>query len=218
MAKKLGYQFSRKDYGSWDVWHKSYTSTQLRERRAQLAKVANSRLIRLGRAKSEITGTRLIEAHQFDIILDRLENLGRKRFSESKSAPGLSEFQIKLEITALENFLSMKSSVVTDYRAIERSRTVKFIERGLPKEIAKSKEFYEFLSSETYRNLEENHATSDTILEEIESYMEQGLSMSEILEGFQNYLSKSKTGLVEMRRSLDEIVLKQKKTGKTTRS
>lgn len=198
--------FQRKDYGTWDVWHKSYTEGELRTRRAQLAKVVNSRLLSLRRAKSGITGGRFIDAPQFDTILTALELSGKKTFQESKSAPGLSEHQIRTQISMFESFLDMKSSTVGGYRDIERKRVNKFISSGVPVEIAKSKDFFDFLNSEIFNDLERNYATSKKILEMIDSYYEKGMSMQDIMEGFESFLQTKKKGEKALRDYMNSLI------------
>lgn len=198
--------FKRKDYGTWDVWHKSYTESELRARRAQLAKVVNARLLSLRRSKSSITGGRFIDAPQFDVILTALELSGKKTFQESKRAPGLSEHQIRTQISMFESFLEMKSSTVGGYREIERRRIHSFISKGIPEDVAKSKEFYDFLNSETFNDLERNYATSKKVIEMIDEYYDKGVSLQGILDGFNEFLKTKQKGEKALRDYMNSLM------------
>lgn len=186
--------FQRKDYGTWDVWHKSYSLNELRRRRAQLAKVANSRLRALRRSKSYISGRPLIEQNQFDYIEFQLEEQGRKGFSETLKAGGMSELKIKTEIGQLEEFLAMQSSTVGGSRKIENKRVQTFIDKGIPEELAKSMEFYNFLRSETYHTLEEQYAPSKKIIELIEQMYGFGITPDDIVDEFRKFQKKGIKG------------------------
>lgn len=186
--------FQRKDYGTWDVWHKSYSLNELRRRRAQLAKVANSRLRALRRSKSYISGRPLIEQQQFDYIEFQLGEAGRKGFSETLKAGGMSELKIKTEIGQLEEFLAMESSTVGGSRKIENKRVQTFISKGVPEELAKSMDFYNFLRSETYYTLEQQFAPSQKIIEMVEEMYIKGLTVDDIVTEFQKFQKTGKKG------------------------
>lgn len=183
--------FKRKDYGTFDVWHKSYSQPELARRRAHLAKVANSRILGLERAKSHITGNALIEGHQYNIIMDYLESRGKRRFSESRTKK-FTEHELKMEITVLENFLEMKTSTVGGSRRAEEKTVTKFIEKGIPEDIASSKEFYDFLSSATFENLVRNTTDSEDIIDLIYRASDEGYSLSQILEEFENFKGRTR--------------------------
>lgn len=186
--------FQRKDYGSWQVFQKSYTTTELKVRRAHLAKVANSRIRGLERAKSEISGRALIEGHQYDIVLDYLESRNQKRFSESRTK-NFTDTQLRTEITLLESFLAMKTSTVGGARRAETKTAQTFISKGIPEEVAYNADFYEFLSSKTFEELEKNVADSEDIVDLISRASDEGYSIDQILSDFENYKGRTQKGL-----------------------
>lgn len=205
MAK--GHVFERKDYGKWDVWRNSYGQNELMQRRARLAKVANSRLLNLERSKSYITDSSLIEASQFDTTLEYLESRGLRRFSESKTKK-MGEYELRHEITLLENFLDMKTSTVTGYRDVERKRVNKFISKGVPEAVAKSKEFYDFLNSETFETLTYAALDSDDIIDDIGKYTSPDSSnLQKILDAFEVHKSHQEEGHKALLARLDAITL-----------
>lgn len=183
--------FKRKEYGTWNVWHTSYTTSELMKRRAQLAKVANSRILGLERAKSSVSGSALIEGNQYNIILDYLESRGKRRFSESRTKK-FTEYQLKMEITVLESFLSMKTSTVGGARRAEESTVQTFIDKGVPEEIATSKEFYDFLSSSTFENLVKNTTDSEDIVDLVERASDEGYSIDQIISEFESFKGKTR--------------------------
>lgn len=183
--------FKRKDYGTWNVWQTSYSMPELKKRRAQLAKVANSRILALERAKSDITGNSFIEGHQYNIVLDYLESQRKKRFSESKTKK-FTEHQIKMEITVLENFLAMKTSTVGGARKSESATVQTFIDKGIPEDIAGSPDFYDFLSSQTFEELVKNVTDSEDIIDLIESASDEGYSVSDIIGKFEDFRGKTR--------------------------
>lgn len=207
MARK-GHTFATKDYGTWDVYHKAYSRSELLGRRRQLAKAANSRLLRLERAKSDITGKSLVEQSQFEYITDfyLAETRGRRRFSESLNQRDMSDMDVKNEITMLENFLSMKTSTVTGARGVERKRVETFVNKGVPREIAKSKAFYDFLNSSTFDELTYGAIDSGDLIELIEEYAPK-IPLDRILSEFEKHTEKQRSGYKGLVESLNANVI-----------
>lgn len=201
----MAHSFKRKDYGTWDVWHKSYSINELRRRRAELAKVANSRLRALRRSKSYISGNYLIEQQQFDYIEFELAEQGKKGFSESLKAGGMSEMKIKTQIGQLEEFLAMESSTVGGSRKIERKRVETFISKGIPEELAKSMDFYNFLNSETYKTLEEQYAPSEKIIDLIDKMYNFGITPDDIVDEFRKFQKKGEKGYKAFIKHMDDL-------------
>lgn len=202
-------QFQRKDYGTWEVWQKSYTRRELESRRSQLAKATNSRIRRLESARSEISGERLIDARQFDITMQYLEDIGKRRFSESKNQKGRSDFDIKREITVLENFLAMQSSTVGGLRAVENKRVESFMAKGVPEEVATSKEFYDFLNSETFESLAYSMLDSEDIIDFYSRAYEDGVPVEKILLAFEQHNATPNSSYKDMVKRMNALVLKK---------
>lgn len=198
--------FQRKDYGSWDVYKNSYSRRELLTRRRQLAKVANSRILGLERSRSEITGERFIDMPQFDVVMQYLENMGKRRFSEAMSGGReMSEIQLKNEIVILEGFLSSKLSTVGAYRRFENKRVETFLEKGIPEDIAMNPEFYRFLSGESFSYLVENALSSEDIIDLIESGSDEGLSLDEIIRAFRQHEGHIASGFRGMEERLKKM-------------
>lgn len=177
--------FERKDYGNWDVWRKGYSLNELLTRRQQLARVANSRIRRLESKKSFVTGNILFTQSHYDTIKFVMGN--NKRFSESKNYKG-GLIKLKNEITALESWLGTKSSTVGGMRAIEEQRIQKFIEKGVPKDVARDSRFFEFLSSDTFDDLD-LYVDSSDIIDYFAQIDNDNLTLDNLLNLFDEYLA-----------------------------
>lgn len=195
--------FKRKEYGKKDVFRKAYSESELKERRAKLAKVANSRLLKLERSRSYISGKKISDAYNFDIIYQYLDNTNRRRFSESKNYSPGGLYGLKREIVALESFLESKVSTVGGYRAMEERRVQKFIGKGVPEDVARDYRFYEFLSSETASFLDEHSISSEKMVEIIdEATSKTKLTLEQIIEKYEEFRDDSKGGEKALRISL----------------
>lgn len=150
------------EYRTMDVYTGGYSVGELQEIRRVLAKQANQRILRLERAKSLITGERYNTFGAVIDVYDYLENKGRRRFSESKAAIKQSN-ELRREITVLQGFLGRKSSTVKGIREIENKRVRAFSNKGI--KFASTREFYEFLNSQTFLGLVSSGYTSEQIVE-----------------------------------------------------
>ena len=150
------------EYRTMDVYTGGHSVGELQEIRRVLAKQANQRILRLERAKSGITGERYNTFGAVIDVYDYLENKGRRRFSESKAAIKQSN-ELRHEITVLQGFLGRKSSTVKGIREIENKRLRTFSNKGI--KFASTREFYEFLNSQTFLGLVASGYTSEQIVE-----------------------------------------------------
>lgn len=200
-------KFTPKDYGSWNVWTKSYSRRELESRRRQLAKVANSRILSLERGTSKISGESLFSAGWYDIYTEYLESQGRRRFSEGAGYEG-TDYNLRREISILEDFLAMRSSTVSGARAIENQRVQTFIDKGVPEEIATDARFYDFLHSETFAQLNFSALDSENIIDLIGEYSATK-SLDDILSAFEAHLSKQYTGQKGIREELEKLPVKR---------
>lgn len=180
MAKRGNRRYTNKaparvkhpEYYTEDYYHTSHTFKELQEVRRRLAKTANQRLVRLERAKSEVTGESYASFGAADIAYEYLDRQGRNRFSEqlefydSKSQDSLS---IRREIATLQSFISAKSSSVAGQKEIEAKRLKTFSGKGIAH--ASNKEFYAFLNSDTFKNYSKMF-DSETVIELYDSAME----------------------------------------------
>ena len=195
--------FKRKDYGRWDVFKNAYSEAELKTRRAKLAKVANARLLGLERSKSYISGEKISDAYNFDLIYRYLETTNRRRFSESKNYNPGGLYGLKREIVVLESFLESEVSTVGGYRAMEERRVQKFMEKGVPEEVARDYNFYEFLNSETAEYLDETGVSSEQMVELIyEAFSNTKLTLEQILERFEVFRDDTSGGEKGLRISL----------------
>lgn len=200
-----------KNYGKAEVFQHSYSRSELSARRRQLAKAANSRILRLERATSNITGETLSDSPWFSTVQSYLDMKGKKRFSEVKEIKDYSEFQLKREIVVLEEFLAMKSSTVSGYREVENKRVQSFIDKGVPEEIAGSSEFFDFLNSETFRQIAEESVTSDDILDILDRSSDAGMSLEEIIAKFEEHLQDTSGGAKALYQRFGLNILEKKR-------
>lgn len=168
MAKKVNDQ-------QIDVYRNSMTYDQYNALRLKLAKRANQRMVRLERAKSEITGESYADYGAYQQAKDYLSRQKRNRFVEKGYRKSLDD--MRREITQLQSFLNAKSSTVAGQKAIEKSRVqtfesgqwgAKWKATGIPQtkiKFANNKEFYDFLNSSTFTELVKSGFTSDQIVE-----------------------------------------------------
>lgn len=191
-----------------NVYTASLTPTELTKLRRSLAKRANQRLVRLERARSKISGERYSDIGAAPIAKEYLSHKKRNRFLESKQA--MSYEEERREVSVLQSFLKSKSSLVSGIRDIERRRIEKFESgqygsydvtgkerRGL--KFASTKEFYDFLNSGLFKDLQNAGFSSEQILEEYDTAREtfKGSvdeafdAMSEALEKFRQQGSVS---------------------------
>lgn len=150
------------EYRTIDVYTGGHSVGELQEIRRVLAKQANQRILRLERAKSSITDESYNTFGAVIDVYDYLENKGRRRFSESKAAIKQSN-ELRREITVLQGFLGRKSSTVKGMREIENARLRTFSNKGI--KFASTREFYEFLTSQTFLGLVSSGFTSEQIVE-----------------------------------------------------
>lgn len=190
--------FKRKYYGSWDVFRKSYTRAELETRRAQLAKVANSRIRSLERAKSSMTSQAFYTATHFDTVREYLQQntTGGRRFSESRNFKK-TDFMLKQEIYLLEEFLKMQTSTVGGSRRREYKIKENFESKGVPESVTSNPEFWRFLNSETFRNLSSETLDSEDIIDIIERVSGDGMSVEEIVETFYNWKGRTQKSLYQ---------------------
>lgn len=191
-------RFKRKYYGSWDVFRTSHTRTELEARRAQLAKVANSRILSLERAKSNMTSESFYNSTQFDTVKEYISKQtgGKRRFSESKNYKK-SDFQLKQEITVLEGFLNMQTSTVGGSRRRESKIQESFRKKGLSDDVTSSSEFWRFLNSETFSNLVSETLDSEDIIDIIDRASDDGASIEDITQTFYNWKGRTQKSLFQ---------------------
>lgn len=159
----------------------SMTPKELTKLRRSLAKRANQRLVRLERATSRISGERYVDIGAAPIAKEYLSYKKRNRFLESTKP--MSYEEERREVSVLQSFLKSKSSLVSGLRDIERKRIEKFESgqygsydvtgrkrRGL--KFASTKEFYDFLTSGLFKELQNSGFSSDQILEEYDTARE----------------------------------------------
>lgn len=183
------------DLTKTDVYS-SISTAELREIRRTLAKRANQRMVRLGRATSEITGEKYDEFGAVTKVKDYLERYGRTRFTESltgetREYSAMSRERLQREIVVLQGFLNAKTSSVAGQRRAEEKRVATFTSQGLGR-IAKNKEFYDFLNSNSYNALKSSAGLqSEQIQDLYQRASDEGMSAQEIQEAFDEYVSQA---------------------------
>lgn len=144
-----------------DVWRRSWSTSELQAMRRQLAKVANQRMVRLERSRSSVTGEALTFG-AYEKATEYLNRQDRNRFSEVLGFKKNTN-ALKHEINVLQQFLSMKSSTVSGQKEIEARRIETFAKAGV--EFQTTKEFYDFLNSNDFKQLVNSGFTSEQIID-----------------------------------------------------
>lgn len=203
-----------------NVWKESMTPKDLQALRRKLAKRANQRLVRLERATSKVTGETYAGIGASEIAYNYLENNykqvkgGVKRFSERLDA--VTDYtQLRREVSALQNFLESKSSLVSGLREIESSRirtfesgdwgSAKYTGKSRRKLLfASTKEFYDFIHSDTFRELKGNGFTSEQIVESYDTAREtykgsDKEALEALQEALETFREKGKGTLKELK-------------------
>lgn len=192
---------AHKEYLTFDPNKGKHTKEELAEIRKALAKRANQRLVRLERATSKITGEKIetFGAAEFAYqYLERKEQ-GKRRFNESMRK-GESFDDLKYDILQLQSFLTAKTSTVQGVHEIEKLRFQKFEggewgtaykrakEKGITGEelekykqrslhFLSTKEFYDFVSSATFKGLQKSGFTSEQLVEVYDEAREKSVNL-----------------------------------------
>ena len=174
-----------------DVYGNQYSTAQLQEIRRKLAKRANYSLRDLARNSSPITGEVYNSYGAAVDALDYLKARNRRYFSESLT---LTENRtvLKAEIQRLQYFLTRPSHTVKGQREIEQKRIATFEKKGI--HFASSKEFYQFLSSETFQSLRKLQYSSEQLIEEYERARVQDMTNDQVMEKLSNALDAFRKG------------------------
>lgn len=174
-----------------DVYGNQYSTAQLQEIRRKLAKRANYSLRDLARNSSPITGEVYNSYGAAVDALDYLKARNRRYFSESLTLTE-SRTVLKAEIQRLQYFLTRPSHTVKGQREIEQKRIATFEKKGI--HFASSKEFYQFLSSETFQSLRKLQYSSEQLIEDYERAREQGMTNDQVMEKLSNALDAFRKG------------------------
>ena len=184
-----------------DVYHtQKNLLPDLVQMRAQLAKNTNQRMRELEKAH--------LDFYAYDIAAEYLKNhrpQGNKlRFSESTnylSGKG-DTAALKREITILQNFLTSESSTVAGQKRIEAKRIATFADwkpkgyKGNFKGIdlsheAKTKQFYRFLNSETFKRLRKSFSSEQIFQAYKNGSVEGSKNQRKIQKAMKDYVESS---------------------------
>lgn len=170
------------DWQTLNIYKGRYSLQELQIIRKTLAKRANQRLVRLEAptAVSKITGESFAGFGAADIAYEYIkenrfaggEAPDKLRFSENFGFQANSLWDIKKEIVVLQTFLESKSSTVKGQKQIEAKR-LKTFESGewgtggqnRKLKFASTKEFYEFLNSDTFEEIRNIGFNSEDIID-----------------------------------------------------
>lgn len=151
----------------------------LNKLRLKLARRANSRLLRL--EKKGLVGWAYKPAVRYT-----QQAYGSNRFSTRKEISD-NPFEVIEEVEEIINFLNAESSTVTGVRNIESRITETFRKKGL--DIKNPKDFFDFLSSETYKQSEKN-LSSEQIQELFDRATGAGKTAMEIKQTLEDFNNK----------------------------
>lgn len=151
----------------------------LNKLRVKLARRANSRLLRL--EKKGLVGWAYKPAVRYT-----QKAYGSNRFSTRKEISD-DPFKVIEEVEEIINFLNAESSTVTGVRNIESRITETFRKKGL--DVKDPKDFFDFLSSETYKQSEKN-LSSEQIQELFDRAVGVGKTAMEIKQTLEDFNNK----------------------------
>ena len=151
----------------------------LNKLRVKLARRANSRLLRL--EKKGLVGWAYKPAVRYT-----QKAYGSNRFSTRKEISD-DPFEVIEEVEEIINFLNAESSTVTGVRNIESRITETFRKKGL--DVKNPKDFFDFLSSETYKQSEKN-LSSEQIQELFDRAVGVGKTAMEIKQTLEDFNNK----------------------------
>lgn len=151
----------------------------LNKLRVKLARRANSRLLRL--EKKGLVGWAYKPAVRYT-----QKAYGSNRFSTRKEISD-DPFEVIEEVDEIINFLNAESSTVTGVINIESRITETFRKKGL--DVKNPKDFFDFLSSETYKQSEKN-LSSEQIQELFDRAVGAGKTAMEIKQTLEDFNNK----------------------------
>lgn len=209
-----------------DYWHeKGLSENELLKVHKALAKRSNQRLVRLEKAISKVTGESFDTFGAGDIAKQYLQNRGVKgklRFTENAKSNYLLPIEeqtdnqkfdriaILKDIKEMQKFLLSPSSTVQHQKAIEKKRLETFETDIYDEEgelvrkavhFADNKEFYDFLNSQTYKELMTTFK-SETIVEVYDSARVKGDSHNDIVDALADYSKTEKQSVKGLRDTL----------------
>lgn len=181
MAKSTAVTSKGTSILTFNAYRESLTGAELQQIRRKLAKQANQRLVRLERTTSKVTGESYASYGAAELAYEYTQKkYGGNRFKESLGTIGADDTaRLREEITRLQSFLSSKSSRVKGQKDIEKLRIKTFEsgQWGLTEEqkkqgatnrqlkFASNKEFYDFLNSNTFKELVGKGFDSEQLIE-----------------------------------------------------
>lgn len=157
----------------------------LNKLRVKLARRANSRLLRLEK-KAIKTDQKYIGWAYKPATRYTQKAYGSNRFSTRKEISD-DPFEVIEELEEIINFLNAESSTVTGVKNIESRITETFRKKGL--EVKNPKDFFDFLSSETYKQSEKN-LSSEQIQELFDRAVGVGKTVKQVKQTLEDFNKK----------------------------
>jgi hypothetical protein len=115
------------------------------------------------------------------------ENYNRETFKQSKKLTGV---ELKENLKALEKFYNSKTATAKGVRQVQKQHIDIFKTKGV--EIKDTKKFFQFLSSQQFKTLSK-YADSDQIIEDFTKAIDEGFSIDDIMEGYEDFLNSDMT-------------------------
>jgi hypothetical protein len=115
------------------------------------------------------------------------ENYNRSTFKQSKKLTGV---ELKENLKALEKFYNSKTATAKGVRQVQKQHIDIFKTKGV--EIKDTKKFFQFLSSQQFKTLSK-YADSDQIIEDFTKANDEGFSVDEIMQGYEEFLNSDMT-------------------------
>lgn len=146
----------------------------------KMSKTANSRLKTLeskGLTKNAYAKTQRLLSYQ-----------NKTRFYEGKNYK--NNYEIERALSQLEYFLTSKSSTVRGYKQLKKDRIQAFADKGIFIKNENVDDFYNFLSSQQFKELGKR-VDSNQVIEDFAEYLK-NFSVEEILQEFDAFLQDTK--------------------------
>ena len=187
-----------------DLRGRYYSIQELTKLRNDLAKEVNRNLRELEKAKKTKYAYRTAIANIRQIRGGRY-----RRYEERKKGYTKDDLpRLKLEIDELETYLSYKTGSLEGYMDYEENVLERFRERGL--KVSNPQSFFDFLSSETYRNLANRKIDSGVLQEFYDRALSKKMSITELNQLLDEY-EKGEKSVKELYKEAGMRFLKRKR-------
>lgn len=196
MAKKRRRYIENPRY-SMDLWGESHTRDELLKYRQKLAKEANEAIRGLRSHRSQITGRYLSneKTGAYSQIAKPYLKSRKKSYFNKGLEQTMNLNELKHEIDVLQGFLNSKTYNVEGWENVISSRVEKFVEKGIPRNIAEDRRFYDFLNSTAWDEAVKHFPQSKDVIDSIVNNMSDKMSARDIVKVFDKWLNSERISI-----------------------